>query len=167
MNNDAVLIEFIHYNNWANQALLRACEGLTPEQLSAGAPGTYGPLNRTLEHLVDSEAFYYRLLTGEPLTPPFEWEDGPGVADIRAYDEQVGQALLRAAGQVSPDAVVHQRWQGGETSYKALALFIQIVNHGIEHRTNVTTILAALGLPAPEVDGWSYQWANRDRLGAD
>ena len=39
-------------------------------------------------------------------------------------------------------------------------LFIQVINHGIEHRTNVTTILSGLGLTAPEVDGWGYLFAH-------
>ncbi len=60
-------------------------------------------------------------------------------------------ALQATAEHVPPESVVHQR---------------QIVNHGVEHRTNITTILGALGVALPEVDGWSYMWANRDRLGA-
>ncbi len=41
---------------------------------------------------------------------------------------------------------------------RPVLLFIQVINHGIEHRTNITTILSGLGLPAPEVDGWGYIW---------
>jgi uncharacterized damage-inducible protein DinB len=47
---------------------------------------------------------------------------------------------------------------------QARALFIQVINHGIEHRTNITTILSSLGLPAPEVDGWGYLWAHPDQF---
>jgi uncharacterized damage-inducible protein DinB len=164
--NEPMHVEFIRYNTWANLRLMEACENLSPEQLAAGAPGTYGTIARTLEHLVDSEAFYYALLTGETLPPPFNWKENPPVAEIRRYYGLVGQAMVGAAARVSLADVVHQKWEGGTASYKALALLIQVVNHGVEHRTNITTILTAHGAPAPELDGWSYMWANRDRLGA-
>ena len=44
--------------------------------------------------------------------------------------------------------------------YKASLLFIRVINHGIEHRTNTTTIISGLELPAPEVDGWGYLFAH-------
>jgi len=160
-------LEFIRYNAWANRTLLAACEALTAAQLAAGGPGAYGPIACTLEHLVDSESFYTLLLSGQAVPAPFDWEAPPPVAAIRAYYEQVAQALLAAAAQVTPETVVHQRWQGGEASYKALTLLIQVVNHGVEHRTNITTILTTLGVTPPEVDGWSYMWGNRERLGAE
>jgi uncharacterized damage-inducible protein DinB len=166
---EAMHLEFIRYNAWANRRLLAACEALTAEQLAAGGPGAYGTIARTLEHLVDTESFYTLLLSGQGVPAPFDWKASPPptVAAIRAYYERVAQALLAAAAQVTPETVVHQRWQGGEASYKALALLIQAVNHGVEHRTNITTILSSLGVPTPEVDGWSYMWGNRERLGAE
>jgi uncharacterized damage-inducible protein DinB len=164
---DSMLVEFIRYNAWANLKLVEACEVLTAEELAAGAPGTYGTIYRTLEPLIDSEAFYYSLLTGEEVAAPLRWADKPTVAEIRAYCVEVGQAMIGAAGRVRPKDVVHQKREGGVDSYKALTLLIQTVNHGVEHRTNITTIMTALGLAAPEVDGWGYWWENQDRLGAD
>ena len=95
---ESMHVEFIRYNTWANLRLLEACEALSPEQLAASAPGTYGTIARTLEHLVDAEAFYYTLLTGETLPPPFNWKENP---------------------------------------------------------------------PVPELDGWGYKWAKRERLGVE
>src|SRR5437868_5652683 len=113
-------LEFIRYNTWANQRLLAACAALPPENLSAGGPGAYGTVARTLEHLVDSEAHYCLLLSGQPVPAPFRWDDQPPVTAIRAYYEQVATALQAAAGRVPPESVVHQRWQGGGASYQAL-----------------------------------------------
>jgi uncharacterized damage-inducible protein DinB len=100
------------------------------------------------------------------MPPPFRWEDNPSVADISRYAEQLGRALVDAMGHVNPDDIVRQEWQGETVAYKAVTVLIQAIDHGIEHRTNVTTILAQLGIQAPEVDGWGYMWAHRDRLGA-
>jgi uncharacterized damage-inducible protein DinB len=48
--------------------------------------------------------------------------------------------------------------------YTARQLYMQVVNHGIEHRTNITTLLNSLGIAVPEMDGWGYMWAHQDRF---
>jgi hypothetical protein len=46
-------------------------------------------------------------------------------------------------------------------------VYNQIIIHGIEHRTNITTILNQGLLTPPEVDGWAYMDAHPDRFGLD
>ncbi len=75
-------------------------------------------------------------------------------------------ALVAAAEQLDPAGVIEQEWDGQVHRYRAAALFIQAVNHGVEHRTNVTTILAQLGIEPPAVDGWGYMMAQPGRMGA-
>jgi len=53
---------------------------------------------------------------------------------------------VEAAEQTHIMDVVEQAWQGQNFRYKAVALLIQAVNHGVEHRTNITTILAQQGI---------------------
>ena len=100
------------------------------------------------------------------LEPPFAWDSRPTLAAMRPYAEEVGSALVAAAEQVDPAGVVEQEWQGQILRYRAAALFIQAVNHGVEHRTNITTILAQLGIEPPAVDGWGYMMAQPARMGA-
>ena len=42
--------------------------------------------------------------------------------------------------------------------------YMQVVNHGIEHRTNITTFLASQGVQVPEIDNWGYMAAHADRF---
>jgi hypothetical protein len=42
----------------------------------------------------------------------------------------------------------------------------QAVNHGVEHRTNITTILFQQGIQPPDLDGWEYVRLNPDRMEA-
>jgi len=157
---EPTLIEFIRYNNWANEQILAFCQTLTPEQLAARAPGTYGSIHATLGHIISAEADYIGRLTGIRPQPPFKWEDGPALADIAAFAPQVAQAMLDAVQRTPPLQIVHEEDDGHTFEYQARALFIQIVNHGIEHRTNVTTILSGLGLPELELDGWGFLTAH-------
>jgi uncharacterized damage-inducible protein DinB len=157
---EPTLLELIRYNNWANAQVLDACLKLSPEQRAASAPGAYGSIHRTLGHTIAAEADYINRLTGQGPQPPFRWEDGPALEDIHAFSSVVAEALLDAVQRTPPDFLVHEEEDGNTMDYKAGLLFIQIINHGIEHRTNVTTILSGLGLPAPEVDGWGYLMAH-------
>jgi uncharacterized damage-inducible protein DinB len=151
-------VEFVRYHAWANLRLLESCQDLSADQLAASTPGTFGTIYDTLVHIVRADVSYTLRLTGKAPEPPFKWDDNPDVSELRYYAGLIGDALIEA---------VRQQWQGQTTAYKALALMIQIVNHGIEHRTQVTTMLSQIGLTPPEIDGWSYMWANMDRLGAE
>jgi uncharacterized damage-inducible protein DinB len=157
---ESILVELIRYNNWANAQVLAACEKLSAEQLAASAPGAYGSIQRTLGHLIAAEADYVGRLTGSRFEPPFRWEDEPSLADISAFAVAVAGALLDAIQRTPPTHIVHEEENGFTIDYQARLLFIQVINHGIEHRTNVTTILSGLGIATPEVDGWGYLFAH-------
>jgi uncharacterized damage-inducible protein DinB len=103
-------------------------------------------------------------MTGDGPKPAFNWKDGPALGDIFAFAGQVAGALLETVQRIPPTQIVHEEEDGNYIDYQARLLFIQVINHGIEHRTNITTILSGLGLPAPEVDGWGYLFAHPDRF---
>jgi len=114
--------------------------------------------------MIHAEADYVGRLTGYRPEPSFKWEDGPSVAELAAFSSQVAAALLDAASRVTPNHIVHEEEDGKFVDYEARALFIQIINHGIEHRTNITTILSSLGYTPLEVDGWGYLWAHQEEF---
>ena len=83
---------------------------------------------------------------------------------MTGYAAQVGTALLEMARNTDPQARIRLNYDGRPIDFEARAIFIQIINHGIEHRTNITTILNQDAQAAPELDGWSYLMANPDRF---
>lgn len=157
---ETMLIEFIRYNNWANHQILQACQNLSDTQLDTALPGTYGTIRHTLLHLIWAEADYVGRLTGARPYPPFKKGEQPTVAGLSAFASDVAPALLDAIQRIPPHHIVHEEEDGTTFEYQARGLFIQIINHGIEHRTNITTILSSLGLPVPELDGWGYMEAH-------
>ncbi len=163
-NGKSTMNEFMLYNNWANQVMLQACQKLSEDQLATAIPGAYGTIRATLEHIIGAEAGYVRILSGNRYQPPFKWEDKPSVPEMAAFSIQVGNALVEAAQRTSPSNQIDQEIDGKQLHYQALALFIQIINHGIEHRTNITTILNQGLQTPPEVDGWGYLLAHLDRF---
>jgi uncharacterized damage-inducible protein DinB len=168
---DTMAAEFLHYNRWANLHLIDACRDLTPDQLASSAPGTYGSIYATLVHILQAEARYYQRLAGIRLDPPFAWDAAPPLSEIRPYAERVSSALVEAAEQMQitdsfPRDWDDPEWEGLSSRYKAVAMLIQVVNHGVEHRTNITTILSQQGIQPPDLDGWEYMRLNPDRVGA-
>ncbi len=161
---EPTLVELIRYNNWANAQVFAACQMLTPDQLATSAPGAYGSIHATLGHIIAAEADYIHRLTGAGPQPSFQWEDRPALDEIYAFSSIVASALLDAVQRVPPDHNVHEEEDGNTIDYQASLLFIQAINHGIEHRTNITTILSGIGLSAPEVDGWGYLFSHPGRF---
>jgi uncharacterized damage-inducible protein DinB len=161
---ESTLVEFIRYNTWANQQVLAAAGGLSESQLDAPVPGAYGTVRDTFRHLLRAEADYIGRITGAPPEPAFKWEDKPSLAEQSAYAAQTGAALLDVVQRVPPNQMVHEEENGLFIDYLAIQLYMQVVNHGIEHRTNITTFLAGQGVAVPEIDNWGYMWANTERF---
>jgi uncharacterized damage-inducible protein DinB len=161
---ERTLLEFIRYNNWANWQVLQACLELGDDPLDAAIPGAYGTIRETLGHILRAEAYYVDLLTGSRPQPPFSREDRPDLDTIMAYQDQVASALEATVNSVDPAKVIREVDEGQEYFYQALAVYIQVINHGIEHRTNITTLLNQGLQKPPEVDGWGYLSAHMDRF---
>jgi uncharacterized damage-inducible protein DinB len=161
---EPTLVELIRYNNWANTQILAACQALTAEQLATAAPGAYGSIHNTLGHMIRAEADYIGRITGKRPQPPFEWSDDPSLAEVAVFAKHVAAALLDVIQRVPPTQMVYEEENGFTMEYQARQLYMQTINHGIEHRTNITTILAGLGITTPEIDGWGYLFAHPDRF---
>jgi uncharacterized damage-inducible protein DinB len=161
---EPTLVELIRYNNWANQQLLALCAGLSDSQTLTKIPGAYGSIRETFGHLLYAEADYIGRITGTRPQPQFEWAEGPTLAEMSGFAVQVGEAFLELVQRVPPTQMVHEEEDGMTLDYLARQLYMQVINHGIEHRTNITTLLNSLAIPVPELDGWGYMWAHTDRF---
>ena len=146
------LAHVLRHNAWANKTLLEHCASLDPSALDLRAPGTYGTLHATLQHLVGGEQFYITLLTGEVL--------GPRIAGTRAPLEQLlaiaaltGGRVIEIAALDDADRVIGPKDDEHTTVGTVIA---QLVNHGNEHRGHANTILGANGLPTRKIGAWSY-----------
>ena len=161
---EPTLVELIRYNNWANAQIMATCQTLNAEQLATAAPGVYGSIHRTLGHMIHAEADYMGRITGNRPQPPFKWEDGPSIDELAIFAKHVADTLLDVVQRVPPTQMVHEEEDGFTMEYQVRHLFMQTINHGIEHRTNITTILAGLGIATPEIDNWGYMFAHADKF---
>jgi len=150
-----LLLDPFRHDAWATRELLAVCRPLTDEQLEATTTGTYGGIRATFHHLIESEAYYLGLLGGT--SPGWYREDPeppPPIEELerRAADMAERWEAFLASGPVDPaKPVVHTDFESD-----AGVLIAQVLNHGNEHRAQIFTVLATLGVEHPELDGWAY-----------
>ena len=148
-----LLRRFFGHHLWATERLLVHCRALSPEQLALSAPGTYGPIGDTLDHLVSSDRSYLSGVTGHGRTPALN-AGGPGpLLEHLARQREEWFAYLDSEPDF--DAMVERR--GG--SYPAWVLVLQAIHHGNDHRTHAGTALLRHGLEPEEIDVWGYGMA--------
>ena len=152
----SVLADAFGHHTWATLRLIDACQPLTPAQLDAGAPGTYGSIIATLRHLVGADAAYLFVVSGGR-HPEIE-EEGMGLAELRAAmaaNDEAWAALLME--DLDPDAILVRHRDDGIDSGAPLGIRLaQAIHHGTDHRSHVCTVLTTLGLEPPAIDAWDY-----------
>ena len=152
-----ILIEFYKHNTWANLRLIDVCAVLPDEQLDATAPGTFGSIRDTLVHLIAAQERYLAAITGEEPANPLRRNGGfPGFLELRERAHRTGEGLVTRVEHADSIPTVHTIWHGEPLSLPTFVFFVQAINHATEHRAHVATILGALGIEPPGLDGWTY-----------
>ena len=147
------LVRVFEHNNWANEKILQACYALSDDQLDAEPrSATQGSIRSTLVHLVSSQRGYLALLTlpvEERPTSPVDF------ADLEASVRTSGEGLLElASGARKPLA---SRLTTRDKYYtEPWVVMLQVINHATEHREQIKSMLSALGLIPPDIDGWDF-----------
>ena len=151
-------IHLYHHNRWANAKLLDFLAGQPASVLDLAGAGAYGSLGDTLVHLVAAQERYVGQLPGgasrpDPIREQAGWPGFPRLRESLAWSEP----LLLAAAETTPeDEFVEEEWSGGVVRLMVATVLAQAINHATEHRTNITTMLAAAGIEHPELDVWAY-----------
>jgi len=161
------LPDFFRYNLWANLRLLDACVQLSDTQLDATMNGTFGSVRETLKHLFASEEGYTRAVTGNtPTTPELdELTHLPDFDELRRRAKNTGEALIGFAEQAEPgdlDKILHL--DAGTYDALVIVVVIQAINHAIDHRSQISTLLSQQGIELPALDSWAYNDAMRAGL---
>ncbi|HJX07762.1 MAG TPA: DinB family protein [Actinomycetota bacterium] len=146
---------------WATTKLIDACTALTPEQLQTKASGTYGPILRTMQHLVGNDSWYLFDITGDrrrQIDP--EQMDLAGLRAAIVSDGEAWSELL--ATEPDPDRVVTEvdDKDGSELDAVMGVRLAQALHHGTDHRSQICTAMTSLGVEPPGIDVWEYGFAN-------
>jgi uncharacterized damage-inducible protein DinB len=154
------LPDFFKYNLWANLRLLDVCATLSDTQLDATMQGTFGCVRETLMHLFAAEEGYVGALTGQIPTPRLkELTTFPSFDELRRRAEMSGKELISVAEQRELGQTLYL--DGGTYEATDIIVLIQAINHAIDHRSQIATLLSQQDIEPPDLDGWSYNDAIR------
>ena len=153
------LPDFSQYNLWVNLRLLNACTHLSDAQLDATTKGTFGSVRETLMHLFAAEEGYVRDMTGTSPTPQLEGlPTFAGFDELRRRAERSGNELITVAEHRDLSQILHL--PGGYDA-PVIIVLIQALNHAIDHRSQIATLLSQQDIEPPRLDGWGYHNAMR------
>jgi uncharacterized damage-inducible protein DinB len=156
------MLRQLRHDVWATGKLLVYCRGLTDAQLALTAPGTFGAVRRTLQHIVGADQGYLRKLGIATTYPELPDEEDVPLERTAAELEIVRAAVeeLFAGREPDPDRVIDDEKRKDPKDppleLEAWMMLTQFVHHGSDHRAHIGTILGAHGLTAPRLDVWSY-----------
>ncbi len=151
---NAVLRRAFGHHFWATSELLTRCLALSPEQLALSAPGTYGPILETFDHMVSSDRSYLSRLQGGGRLPRLNAGGLQPLLDEFRRTSDRWLAYLDSA----PDFDAPIDMQDG-TRVGAWVIVAQAIHHGNDHRTHIGTVMMRNGLTIPDLDPWTYALA--------
>lgn len=145
-----LLRRFFGHHLWATEQLLTHCVALSPEQLGLSAPGTYGSIIDTLDHLVSADRSYLSGLSGGGRTPDINAGRPEPLLEHLARSGEGWFAYLDSDPNF--DAMVERR-SGPQPAW---VIVLQAIHHGNDHRTHAGTALLRHGLAPEDIDVWGY-----------
>ncbi len=150
-----ILVKLFEHNNWANLQLIQVCSALSDEQLDAEPRSvTEGSIRHTWWHLVAGQQGYLSLLTGTDYRS--YWQAPPPFAELQEAARSTGEGLLALAQDESGNSF-KTRLQTRDGFYvEPWVVMVQVINHATEHREQIKSMLSALGVTPPDLDGWGY-----------
>jgi len=147
------LVKLFEHNNWANSQIIQACSALSDPQLDAESQSaTIGSIRQTLVHLVTSQHGYLSLLT---LPVEARRAISPAFTELQQAARISGEGLLALAREPSNDQKTQLQTTDGYF-VEPWVVIVQIINHATEHREQINSMLSALGVTPPDLDGWAY-----------
>jgi uncharacterized damage-inducible protein DinB len=164
---DGALRHLVRHSLWANVELLAFCDRLSPEQLAAEVPGTYGGVHATLQHIVNGDRLFISDLIGEsPIGGDYVRRGPTGpvlIEDLIRVERDLAALAERVLVDPDDERVIElgaaadrqQDRAEGKTATAAIVL-AGLVHHGEHHRSQVATALSAQGLESPVLDVYAY-----------
>ncbi len=152
MTDPEQVCRLIAYNQWADERVLAAIEGMGVEELERPRDAYFGSIADNLWHVLSTQHRWLARWQGAPL-PPLE---RPGNASWRAAYAASHAALRRFVAPLAVadlQRVVKYTLRVGATGAQPLGqLIVHLVNHGTHHRAETGLVLDRIGRSPGDFD---------------
>ena len=148
------MMEPFRHNAWATLRLVEFCREIDPNLLDASEPGTYGPIKEILAHVVGSDEILAAMVEGVPRhTPSPRYTSLDDLVERARWLMDRWERVLEQ--DLHPERIL-ERDRGSGGLVRVGTVLAEVVYHGNHHRSQICTVLRAVGIAPPAIDGWTY-----------
>lgn len=145
------------HHRWSYRILFDSLETLPDDVLQLTNPGTFGTVQETLVHtLLNEQRFVKAVIEGGVIRLEKVPEILPSLRELREGFAEDAELLIKASAEVTPETTFSSTFHGKTVELPSVVPLFQSYNHGVEHRTDVTSILAAHGHELPPLHFWAF-----------
>lgn len=149
-----ILARLFEHNHWANLQIIQACSALSDEQLdSESQSATKGSIRLTLWHLIDTQQSYLSQLIH--MESSFHQQAPKNFAELLESAKFSGEGLLALARDETSQSL-QTKIQDDGYLIEPWVVMVAAIDHAAEHREQIKSMLSALGVTPPRLDGGAY-----------
>lgn len=143
----------IHFNYWANNRILTACERISAHEFTRlyTPDPSWGSLRGILVHTLDAEIGWRSVFLGLE-DEILEAEDFVDVAALKSRWDMECAAWFDYVARLNDEIVILGYGDDPQNRLKVWQTILHIVTHGIQHRSESAAILTGYGQSPGELD---------------
>lgn len=140
------------YNRWMNERLYALCGGMTDAERKRDRGAFFGSIHATLNHLLWGDRVWLGRFLGTPFThPAFGANMFTDFDELQREREATDRLMSEWAGGVSAEWLASTLQYTSKVDAKTRRLpagiaAVHMINHGIHHRGQLTTLLKQAGI---------------------
>ncbi|MDR7209532.1 DinB family protein [Flavobacterium piscis] len=143
-----IMTNYANYNLWVNQQFVNWLSEKSDELLFEEVPSSYSGIAKTLNHIWETEEYWYSVISETPL---FEKKENVDLNKNEIF-ERLLQSSAKLASyinslseeQLSKEIKIENPWFQCELPLSDYLL--QVINHGTYHRGQIVTIGRNIGI---------------------
>lgn len=145
-----VLSSLFEYNRWCNARVLATCAAAPPDVLARPMDGLFENVLRTAQHLAQVEAVYLGFVGGGAIEA--DWLALP-IDGVHQEMDRIDLAYLSFV-EGATDSVLERRFYVPwfEREFRVGDGLLQVITHSCEHRADIGSALARVGVATPPID---------------
>ena len=152
MANADQLRRLVAYNQWANERILSAIDGMTAEELARPVDAYIGSLEKNLQHILLATRVWLARWKGT-VPPTLQDRVATPWPDAYAATHAEFGAFVESLTDAGADRIVDYKNSKGQPFQMALdQLITHVVNHGTHHRAETGMLLERIGRSPGDMD---------------
>lgn len=162
--NKSEIVTLIHFNFWANNRILAACERISADEFTREhTPDSgWGSVRGMLVHTLDTEYGWRMVLQAQDGDAILQADDFGDVAALKNRWQLEQAAWFAYVDKLSEEHINQGYGDDPQRGPKVWQTIVHVVTHGIQHRSEAAALLTGYGQSPGELDFDRFLQKNSD-----